>query len=141
MGCPPIITCQTALIELLQRGKEALTVLVVAVFSGAFGKFVDENHGRYIGAVHDTSAPTVSPGMSECTTNRGANRLCQKSTVITSLGLTPWRYTRGSDPIPQPVRGRCRFIRQLHSFLMTPTMLPSFLLCSASATFTPASSI
>src|SRR5258708_36711142 len=36
-------------------------------FSGAFGKFVDENHGRYIGAVNDTSEPTVSHGMSECT--------------------------------------------------------------------------
>jgi len=35
---------------------------------GAFGKFVDENQGRSIGDVHDKSAPTVPPGMSECTT-------------------------------------------------------------------------
>ena len=41
--------------------------LLKGQFGGAFGKFVDENHGRYIGAVHDTSAPTVSPGSSECT--------------------------------------------------------------------------
>ena len=50
---------------------ESLTYMfLLGILSGAFGKCVDENHGRSIGAVRDKSAPTVSPGSSECTTKR-----------------------------------------------------------------------
>ena len=38
-----------------------LTLLGYMFFSGAFGKFVDENQGRSIGDVHDKSAPTGVP--------------------------------------------------------------------------------
>ena len=48
-------------------------LIVVGIVSGAFGKGVDENQGRYIGDVHDyyliTSPPERVPGEGAAPTN------------------------------------------------------------------------
>src|SRR5258708_27081452 len=43
----------------------ALQRVLSSPVSGACGTCVGENQSRYIGGVHDTSAPTIFPGMSE----------------------------------------------------------------------------
>src|SRR5215471_7408323 len=43
--------------------------------NGSFGKFVDENQGRSIGNVHETSAPPVFPELSECTRSAFSTKL------------------------------------------------------------------
>src|SRR5947209_14510186 len=49
------------------------------VLSGAFGKGVDENQSRSIGSVHDQSAPTGFPAMSECSTKSATLLLRRRS--------------------------------------------------------------